>query len=71
MDNYVYATTSPIYVTIGGRPPRSSEDAAYFIAWIDRLTEGVINYPDWNSSSEKDGVLRRLAEAKAIFGSRE
>jgi hypothetical protein len=71
MDNYVYATTSPIYVTIGSRPPRSSQDAAYFIAWIDRLTEGVVNYPDWNAVSEKDVVLRRLAEAKAIFEGRK
>ena len=38
LDNYVYATTSPIYVTIGGNAPRSPEDAKYFAAWMDRLS---------------------------------
>src|SRR5260370_1385889 len=30
LDNYVYATTSPVYATISGKPPRSPEDAKYF-----------------------------------------
>lgn len=67
LDNYVYATTSPVYVTIGGKPPRSPADAAYFAAWVERVIETTSRYPDWNSPEEKDAVLKRLAEAKAIF----
>jgi len=67
LDNYVYATTSPVYVTIGGKAPRSPEDAKYFAAWIARTIELTSNYPDWNSAAEKDYVLRRLREAKAIY----
>ncbi len=67
LDNYVYATTSPIYVTIGERKPRSSEDAKYFAAWIERVIEATARYPDWNSPAEKEYVLRRLAEGKAVF----
>jgi hypothetical protein len=67
LDNYVYATTSPIYVTIGGKPPRSPEDARYFAAWMDRLTESVSGYPDWNNAAEKQGVLERIARAKALY----
>lgn len=67
LDNYVYATTSPIYVTIGGKPPRSPEDAKYFVAWIDRTIDTTSHYPDWNSPVEKEYVLKRLAEAKSIF----
>jgi len=67
LDNYVYATTSPIYVTIAGRSPRSPEDARYFAAWIDRVTEATSVYPDWNSPGEKQGVLERLARSKAVF----
>jgi len=37
LDIYPYATTSPVYVTVMGQPPRSPEDAAYFLAWLDRL----------------------------------
>jgi TolB protein len=67
LDNYVYATTSPIYVTIAGKKPRSPEDAKYFAAWIDRVTETTAQYPDWNSTVEKQSVLKRLEEAKAVF----
>src|SRR6185295_8800781 len=34
LDIYPFATTSPIYVTVGGRPVRSADDARYFVAWI-------------------------------------
>jgi TolB protein len=67
LDNYVYATTSPVYVTIGGKSPRSPEDAKYFAAWIDRTIDTTSRYPDWNSAGEKEYVLRRLAEAKAVY----
>ncbi|MEA3106458.1 MAG: TolB protein [Gammaproteobacteria bacterium] len=67
LDNYVYATTSPVYVTIAGRAPRSPEDARYFAAWIDRVTEATSAYPDWNNPGEKHDVLERLARAKAVF----
>jgi TolB protein len=67
LDNYVYATTSPIYVTIGGKVPRSPEDANYFAAWIERVMDATSHYPDWNSVAEKDGVLKELAQAKGIF----
>jgi hypothetical protein len=67
LDNYVYATTSPIYVTIRGKAPRSPEDANYFVAWIERVMDATSHYPDWNSVAEKDGVLKELAQAKEIF----
>ncbi|MGC1613676.1 MAG: CehA/McbA family metallohydrolase [Candidatus Acidiferrum sp.] len=67
LDNYVYATTSPIYVTIGGKAPRSPEDAKYFAAWIGRTIDVTSQYPDWNSPAEKDYVLKRLLEAKGIY----
>jgi TolB protein len=67
LDTYVYATTSPIYVTVAGRKPRSPEDARYFAAWVDRIAETTSAYPDWNSAAEKQKVLERLAQAKAVF----
>jgi hypothetical protein len=67
LDNYVYATTSPIYFTIGAKPPRAPVDARYFEAWMDRLGESVAAYPDWNNPEEKRGVLEKIARAKAIF----
>lgn len=67
LDNYVYATTSPVYVTIGGKPPHSTEDAKYFAAWIGRTIDATSQYPDWNSAEEKAYVLKRLADAKAVY----
>jgi TolB protein len=67
LDNYVYATTSPVYVTIGGKAPRSPEDAKYFAAWIERTIDATSHYPDWNSPVEKEYVLKRLEEAKAVY----
>jgi len=69
LDNYVYATTSPIYFTVAGKPAHSPEDAAYFEAWTDRLAEAVAAYPDWNNPDEKRGVLEKIAHAKAVFES--
>jgi hypothetical protein len=67
LDTYVYATTSPIYVTIAGLKARSPEDARYFAAWVDRIAATTAAYPDWNNAAEKRGVLERLAQAKAVF----
>lgn len=67
LDNYVYATTSPIYLDMAGRPQRSPDDARFFVSWVDRVTESVSTYPDWNSAAEKRHVLEKLAAAKAVF----
>jgi hypothetical protein len=70
LDNYPYATTSPVYVTMAGRPQRATEDAAFFVAWVERVIEATSRYPDWNSSAEKDAVLARLREAQALYAAR-
>jgi TolB protein len=67
LDNFVYATTSPVYVSVGAAKPRSPEDARYFVAWIEHLAERTASYPDWNSPQEKAAVMRQLADARAIY----
>src|SRR5262249_28990925 len=67
LDNYAYATTSPVYVTVAGGKPRSPEDAKYFAAWIARTMQATGAYPDWNSAQENDLVMKRLGDAKAIY----
>lgn len=67
LDNYLYATTSPVYVRVGSEASRSTADAAFFVAWIDRILEATEAYPDWRSPTEKAGVIARLREAQAIF----
>jgi len=67
LDSYTYATTSPVYVTISGKRAYSREDAEYFMAWIDRTIEVTEKYPDWNSAAERDLVMKRLREARAVY----
>jgi len=67
MDAYAYATTSPVYVTIAGKRAYSEKDARYFVAWIDRAIEVSAGYPDWNSTEEKEMVLKRLREARGRY----
>jgi TolB protein len=67
LDNFVYATTSPVYVSVNGEKPRSPEDARFFEAWIDHLSETTAAYPDWNSQKEKAGVLEKLSEARRVY----
>ncbi len=40
LDLYPYATTSPIYLDGAGRRA-APEDAAYFVAWLDRVIEAA------------------------------
>jgi len=66
-DIYPYATTSPVYISVDAAPPRSPEDAAYFIAWIDRVIENTLRHTDWNTEAEKQGVLEILRQARAVY----
>lgn len=67
LDVYPYATTSPIYVSVAGSPLHSPEDARYFVAWIDRMTQAAEANNDWNTSAEKKHVLDQLGRARAIY----
>jgi TolB protein len=67
LDNFIYATTSPVYVSVGGAPLRSPDDARFFGAWIDHLYTTTAAYPDWNSEAEKAAVLQKLEDARAVY----
>ncbi len=67
LDIFPYATTSPVYLTVGGQPPRSAEDARYFMAWIDRMRKSVEAHKDWNSDAERRDALEMLDRARAEY----
>jgi hypothetical protein len=67
LDDYVYATTSPVYVAVAGSTPKAPEDAAYFAAWINRLITHAQGNEDWNTSAEKNAVLELLDHARKIY----
>src|SRR5437660_12694990 len=51
LDQYPYATTSPIYIRVDGSTPHPTDDASYFIAWIDQLIAGAEGHKDWNTDA--------------------
>jgi len=67
LDDYPYATTSPIYLTVAGSDVKPAEDAAYFVAWIDRMMENAKLNSDWNTESEKASVLNLMTRAREIY----
>jgi TolB protein len=70
LDLYPYATTSPIYLTVGDRPARSAEDAEYFIRWIDRLDVAARANTDWNTEREREETLELIRRARDEFRGR-
>ena len=67
LDLYPYATTSPIYITVGDRPSRSRQDADFFIAWTDRLAASARASTAWNTEDERTHVLALIARAREEF----
>jgi hypothetical protein len=65
LDLYPYATTSPIYVDAPA--PSAPDDAAYFVAWMDRVVEATLARGGWNSEQEKADTLAYLEHARARF----
>ena len=70
LDRYPFGSTSPVYVTVGNEPVRSSEDADFFMRWIDRLDDAAEAHQGWNTAAEREHVLRLLAEARAVYAGR-
>jgi len=67
LDDYVYATTSPIYIRVAGSAPKPADDARFFITWIDRLIETAKTNTDWNTSAGKTSVLQMLSQARQVY----
>ena len=49
-DIYPYGTTNPVWIDAGTPVPKASEDANYFVRWIDRVIE---------SASKRDDLQHR------------
>jgi TolB protein len=67
LDSYPYATTSPIYIDVADKPASAGKDAAYFVAWIDRLIDAAENNSAWNTTEEKQSVMTLLRGARGVY----
>jgi TolB protein len=66
-DLYPYATTSPIYVSVSGRPAASPKDAEYFLRWMDRIIASADARQDYNDAQEKKDTMEYLRAGRAAF----
>jgi hypothetical protein len=70
LDLYPFGTTSPVYVSVGGAPVRSPEDARYFLDWVDRVARAAAAHTGYNTPAEKKGVLDTIARARTVWAER-
>jgi TolB protein len=66
-DIYPYATTSPVYLELPGGHRPNPEDAAYFVAWLDRNIADAQVRTDFRTPSERTAVLDYLRRARERF----
>ena len=67
LDLYPYATTSPIYLDLPGRPATAAADAAYFAAWLDRVIADAASRTDYRNSREREATLEYLRTARQRY----
>ncbi|GMV98656.1 MAG: hypothetical protein AMXMBFR83_30040 [Phycisphaerae bacterium] len=62
------AHTSPVYVTLDGKPTASRADSEYMLRWLDRL-ETISNRPKrYPTPSQRDEALALIQEARRVYG---
>jgi hypothetical protein len=66
-DLYPYGTTNPVWIDAGMPAPPATEEARYFVRWIDRVIEAASARDDFNNERERDETLRYLRDARAVF----
>ncbi len=61
------AHTSPVYVEVDGQPTRSSEDAAFFIGWIDESLDWVKNTARIPDPEQRREMIELFESARKIY----
>jgi hypothetical protein len=67
LDLYPFASTSPVYVRMAGRPADSREDGAYFVRWVDRVGAAASAHTGWNTPAEREAALAQIARAREVY----
>jgi len=67
LDIYPYATTSPIYLELPGGAPPAPRDAAYFVAWLDRVIGEAERRDDYRNAREREAILDYLRKARGRY----
>jgi hypothetical protein len=66
-DTSLFAHTSPVYVTLGGKPIRSAPDARHWVEWITALMVRTGERGRFADEARKQEVLKLFDEARGIY----
>jgi hypothetical protein len=61
------AHTSPVYVSVEGKPCRSSEDAAFFVNWCDRAVNWAKGEARFQKEEQRDEMVSLFEKARAVY----
>jgi TolB protein len=63
-DSYLFAHSTPVWVTVGEKPVLVEEDRAYLERYLDRLIEIARGDTSWKNEEEREVTLRGFVEAR-------
>jgi hypothetical protein len=66
-DGPAWAHTSPVFVTVGGKPIASTKDAAFFVEWIDRLIDSMGRRNRYAKPADRQRVETLFRRAQSRF----
>lgn len=66
-DGRAWAHTSPVYVTVAGQKITSSEDAKYFVEWIEQMLRVVVVRNRYPSSADREQVETLFRKAQDYY----
>jgi len=66
-DGPAWAHSSPVFVTVAGKPIASKKDAAFFVEWIDRLIDSLRLRNRYATSEDRQHVEALFRRAQKRF----
>ena len=66
-DGPAWAHTSPVFVTVAGKPIASKKDAAFFVEWIDRLIDSMGRRNRYAKPEDRQRVEALFRRAQTLF----
>ena len=66
-DTYLYAHTSPVYITVEGKRVGLKKDAQFFVEWIDQLIGMVEQRGRYASDDQKQEVITLFKKGRAYY----
>jgi hypothetical protein len=66
-DFRLYAHTTPVWLTAGGKRYRDPDAARFFVGWVDRLIEGVKTRGRFERDADREEVVRLFEKARAYY----